>query len=151
MTNPAPDRSGNVAPHRASSLALLASIAAIALDKRAHGFEVSLEPVRELAAELKQVIHDSEPHETQGIRASFHDPFTVDLLGRALNSPKQPELRSVPELVARATQVTQQLATSDEEGAPPYESLRDFCLALSRAAQLRLAVTQNVPTHPYRR
>jgi hypothetical protein len=149
----APDRKTTVVQPQLPSLATLASVAAIALDKRVHGIDVPLDPVFELATALREVIEDStEPSAPGGVRASFHDPLTVDLLGRALHSSSVGgELRSVEELVEKATEMTERLASSDKDSAQEYGALRDFCIALSRAAQARYAATHLPPRHPYRR
>jgi hypothetical protein len=138
-------------PHRAPDLATLASIAAIALDRRANGFEASLDPVVDLAAELQRSLTESPSSGgPPGIRAALLDPLTVDLLGRALSSSYDVELRSVPEVASKAREVIEQLSSSGAESAK-IRALRDFCLALSRAAQAHSAAFRVTQDHPYRR
>ena len=141
-----------VVPIRSPDLATLAAIAAITLDRRVHGYSVPLDPVRDLATELRRTLTDSKSRGgVANVRSSLLDPMTFDLFGRALTSSFAANLRSESEVEQQANDVVDQLSGSRGDLVDDLTRLRDFCLALSQAAQMQSAASRVTQPHPYRR
>jgi hypothetical protein len=120
-----------------ATLAMRASLAAIALDRRLRDEKAPLTHVTKLVEALKNTI---EPLPGSVAPANLLDPVAAELLNRALaNAKAATALTSLPEVsahvrdfIARLEHV-EAITTLDE-----IRVLRDFCLALSQSAQLEM-------------
>jgi len=154
------------------NLAVLASSAAINLDRMARGTSASLEPLKQLAAALRDalnskveipnvadnnigpsgqngVLSESESHG----HTALLDPVAADLLSRALPGNLGGPGGSLPELSSKTQEFIEQLeSVSESESKVILEELRDLCIAVSRSAQAQYAIAQfGGPEHPYQR
>jgi len=139
----------NQAPPK-RTLAVLASIAAIQLDRKAQGLDTRFDAVFDLARELRSTVaipEASSPH------AYLLDPASADLWSKALPTSLSGELRSVPDLAIKAKEVIATLEKPEyEHSKSELRGLRDTCLALSRSAQgQQLHGEIGFPEHPNRR
>jgi hypothetical protein len=149
MDTPSPSEAA--VPTRSPDLATLAALAAIALERRVNGQNAPLQPVHDLATALRRTLTDSRLKNVTSLRASLLDPMTVDLFGRALNSSFNEGLRSVSDIEQHAKEVVDKLFESQGDRARELNLLKDFCLALSQAAQAQSAASRISQPHPYRR
>lgn len=145
MPDGPPAGSDSPMTEREPNLALLASRAAIVLDRKAHGFDVPLESVLELARVLRNRVKAGDSSKA----AWLLDPLTTDLLSRALVGG---ESRSMPELSEWAVEIVEALSkVGADTGVNKLRELRDFCVALSRSAQARsVAASSASRPHPFR-
>lgn len=137
-----------VSPRRTPSLAALAAAAAIALDRRAHGIESSLDAVHALAQRLRQAVPEVSP-----AKANLLEPIVADLFERAFtNILPGEQLQTVHDLTEKASAVVEELtkatANANHDEAA---TLRDFCVALAQSAQIQSAAGRIISTHPNRR
>jgi hypothetical protein len=120
-----------------ATLAMRASLAAIALDQRLRDGHSPLGAVRKLVEVLKNTI---EPLPGEAAPASLLDPVAAELLNRALaNANAATTLTSLPEVSAHVIDLIARLEEAEDITDPDeLELLRNFCLALSQSAQLEM-------------
>jgi len=138
---------------RSPDLAVLASLAAIALDRRIQGHGVSTSPVTDLAIALGQALQSRTSLSDHAAQIGLLNPAAVDLISRALPRDTAAPPRTVRELTSAADDIIQVLKepTGTLE-AKDWKRLRDFCLALSQCVQSQWALNQSkVLDHPYAR
>ena len=130
-----------------AELALTASAAALALDRRLRGRDADLAAVLELVEALSGRLEL-----TASRQRGLLDPMTADLLRRALVHPDQEEtsvqgLRSAAqEFLSRLSRVGERRLEND------LAELRDKCVAVSQSAQASMeAFREDRPSHRYRR
>jgi hypothetical protein len=122
---------------------LLASKAAIELDNLLLGEGSNLESVQQLAESLRNSL---------GAGASLVDAGTLGVFGQAIEASCPQAPVSVSQIVVEANRVAGLLSSSAESpGRPALESLRAFCVALSRAAaSYRMTIGADLYDHPFR-
>jgi hypothetical protein len=130
---------------RHALLALKASLAAIALDRRLRDPNAPIDDVRKLVGALQSTIEPAPAGPS-----SLLDPTAVELWTRALtqaqSETRQPSLAkstsqpsSLPEVSAAVQKVIAELDRVPEiEDTETLVQLRDLCLALSQSAQLEM-------------
>lgn len=131
--------------NRHSLVALQASLAAIALDRRIRDHTASVDDVGKLVAILRSTI-DPQPLGP----ASLLDPTAVELWTRALTQAHLDQtlpaalsitqgLSSLPEVTIIAKELISKLEqVSVIDDPDTLAQLRNFCLALSQSAQLEM-------------
>jgi hypothetical protein len=122
---------------RQATLAVRASLAAIALDQRLRDEHTPLTEVTKLVEVLKNTI---EPLPGEVTPANLLDPVAAELLNRALaNAKAANSLTSLPEVSARVSELIVELERAEEiSDSEELALLRDFCLALSQSAQIEM-------------
>jgi hypothetical protein len=171
MTNSAEAIKAIGASGQRENLAVLASTAAINLDRMAKGRSASLDPIRELAAALREALNSRVdiPNTLEDLgenvsnstltnpqnsgHTALLDPVAADLLSRALPASFGSQGLSLPELSTKTEEFITALESVDQsESKPLLEKLRDLCIAFSRSAQAQNAITHFAgPEHPYQR
>lgn len=118
-------------------LALIASLAAIALDAASRERRVDYAPVKLLAALLERGITPLRPVKIKG-KARLADPDTADLLyrvARKATPDAAPDLKEVQKVAKRFVDFAQKEPDSTIERDVLIE-LRDFALQLSKVARV---------------
>jgi len=131
-------------------LPLLASQAAIELDKLSQGHNVGFKAVSHLSSLLENSIEcceDSKPSR------SLMDSATVTVVSRALDAAQWGEpTERVEQLVKQAWEITNGLKTPASTRVESVKKMRDFCAALSRCATAHIqSLNELRPIHPYRK
>lgn len=132
-----------------STLAVVASVAAVELDNLRLGRDQLLDAVPRLAGMLRDAI--PEPPPANASRALL-DPVKADVFSQALSASGK-ELKSLREISVSTREMADLLqAVQGLGGQSELVALRDFCVALSRSAQAEVAAHHdNRPSSPYRR
>lgn len=136
---------------RAPNLAVLASLAAIALDRKLRGQEESLGSVNELVLQLRSALAAGTSPSVGQVAQAFVSLSAVDVLGRALLMATSVPATSMDDITSRAKVLLDGLEGAAREDDPAkLRELRDFCVALSRSFQAQWgAMFPTVPEHPY--
>ena len=146
---PATEQQANT--RRAPNLAVLASLAAIALDRKLRGQEESLDSVNELVLQLRNSLPAGTPPSVGQVAQAFVSLNAVDVLGRALLMATAVPATSMDDITSRAMVLLDGLENAVLVDDPTkLRELRDFCIALSRSFQAQWGVMfPTVPEHPY--
>jgi hypothetical protein len=136
---------------RAPNLAVLASLAAIALDRKSRGQEESLASVNELAKQLRNCLAAGTAPGAGRVAQAFVSLNAVDVLGRALLMATAVPATSLDDITSRATVMLDGLENAaTEDDLTKIRALMDFCVALSRSFQAQWgSLFPTVPEHPY--
>jgi len=135
----------DVAEHRAypteAEVALLASAAALELDRRLRGAESDLQHVVDLVGVLRGRLQPSSER--------LLDPMTAEFFRRALTGPTE---RSLTALQSEVEKFLRRLAEAIEKPTLDLADLRDRCVALSQSAQASAqAFREDRSEHRYQR
>ena len=124
-------------------LPILATDAAIELDRLLQGQETLTPSVEKLAAKIKESL-------TFNLEESTHhslDPTTITILGDAINEIREQNVSDVRELIKEAVNIAVVL-----EDKSDLEKARNFCIAFSRLVSAYLRSTHEFrPYYPYTR
>lgn len=139
-----------------SLLAQVASNAAVEFDCYLRGRQFGFDAVTQLASYLQSEIKEVNEPPTP---SSLLNPSVAVVMSRAINSSNwAPIITTVADLVNQAKEISKELQSSEAllDKATATEAtvqkLRDFCVALSKAAaEQRHSIEDTIPYHPYRR
>ncbi|MGH9959022.1 MAG: hypothetical protein ACREBC_18145, partial [Pyrinomonadaceae bacterium] len=140
-----------------SLLAQVASNAAVEFDCYLRGRQFGFDAVTQLASYLQSEIKEVNEPPTP---SSLLNPSVAVVMSRAIRLSNWPtkEITTVADLVSKANEISKELQSSEDllDETPTTETtvqkLRDFCVALSKAAaEQRHSIEDTIPDHPYRR
>lgn len=133
------------------NLPFLASEAAIDIDNLLSNRAEDLTAIETLA---KLLTNSMEQGGTGGPPRSLMDPGTLTVLGQALAEARSSQaLQKMEDLLTEAARIAGSLSSHDLKEKPDeLERLRDFCVALSRAAvAYHKSIGDLRPSHPFLR
>lgn len=139
-----------------SLLAQVASNAAVEFDCYLLGRQFGFDAVTQLASYLQSEIKEVNEPPTPSY---LLNPSVAVVMSRAINrSDWTQKVTTVDDLVKQSKEISKELQSSESlldkttATEATVRKLRDFCVALSKAAaEQRHSIEDTIPDHPYRR